>query len=82
MSSFFEQIKKYLAFMNPDTTPYLSDQLESVMENSTHTGSEEQIPKNNIESALNELSTKEKDLNSEQLHIPNTLDKQNKEHTR
>ena len=69
--------------MNPDTTPYLSDQLEAVMENSnTYIGSGEKVSENNIESALNELSTKEKDLNSEQLHIPNTLNKQNNEYMR
>ena len=69
--------------MNLDTTLYSNGQLEAITEShNTYIGSGEKVPGNNIKSALNELSTKEKDLNPEQLHIPNTLDKQNKEHTR
>ena len=83
MGSFFERTKKYLWFMNLDTTLYSNGQLEAITEShNTYIGSGEKVPENNIKSALNELSTKEKNSNSEKLHIPNTLDKQNKEHMR
>ena len=47
--------------MNLDTTLYSNGQLEAITEShNTYIGSGEKVPGNNIKSALNELSTKEK----------------------